>query len=176
MDSNFLIQALEYLENKWSVYVSPFVFVREYESGVMLKLGKYQKTLKTGINWKWFYPFNEAHKCLIKPETIHAEVTVTTVDGKTFSLEVIGEYEIRDARKWMLGANDAFTNMFDLLKGHSAEVLVDINSDEINKKGIKTKIKNKLNEEVDSMGAIFTKILFGKNVSTRSLTLSGLKL
>lgn len=174
MDSNFLIQALEYLENKWSIYLSPFIFVRSFESGVMLSMGKYIRTLKTGINWKFPYPFNEAHLCLIKPETIHAEVTITTSDNKTLSIKVIGEYEITDAKNWILEANDAGTNIKDLLEGYSADILVDSTSEEINKKGIKTRIKNKLNEEVEPLGAKFNKILFGKNVITRSISLSGL--
>lgn len=174
MDSNFLIQALDYLENKWTVYLSPFVFVRSYESGVLLLLGKYRRTLKTGINWKFPYPFNEAHTCLKEPETIHAEVTITTSDNKTLNIKVIGEYEITDPRIWILEANDAATNIKDLLEGYSADILVDSTSEEINKKGIKTKIKNKLNEEVSTLGARFNRILFSKNVITKSISLSGL--
>lgn len=174
MDSNFLIQALEYLENKWSVYLSPFIFVRSFESGVMLTMGKYSRTLTTGVNWKFPYPFNEAHTCFVKPETLGVDVTITTSDNKTLSIKVIGEYEIIDVKNWLLEANDAGTNVRDLLEGYSADVLVDSTSEEINKKGIKTKIKNKLNEELLPLGARFNKILFGKNVITRSISLSGL--
>lgn len=174
MDGNFVIQSLEWLQNKWDNYISPIVLVRDYESGVILWLGKYSHTLKKGINWKLPYPFNEAHKCLIRPETTSVEITVTTSDNKTFSLEVIGEFEIENAQKWLLEANDALTNVRDMLKGYSVDVLSDASSEEINKKPIKTKIKNKMNEEVAPIGAKFNKVLFGRNTITRSISLSGI--
>lgn len=174
MDGNFVIQSLEWLQTKWNDYISPIILVRHYEGGVLLSLGKYQKNLHRGVNWKFPYPFNEAHKCLIKPETISVDVTITTIDNRTLSIEVIGEYEVEDVRKWILEANDAFSNVRDLLKGYSEDVLSDSSSEEINRKPIKTKIKGKLNEGVNSLGAKFNRILFGKNVITRSLSVSGI--
>lgn len=174
MDGNFLIQSLEWLQNKWDNYLSPIVLVREYEAGVVLNFGKFGRYLKKGINWKFPYPFNEAHKAYIKPETISVEITVTTTDGKTFLLEVIGEFEVEDVRKWLLDANDAFTNVRDLLKGYAADVATDHTSEDLNKKPIRTKIKSKLNDEMETLGARFNKILFGKIALTRSFSHSGI--
>jgi regulator of protease activity HflC (stomatin/prohibitin superfamily) len=176
MDGNFLIQSLEWVQTKWNDYISPIILVRHYEGGILLSMGKFQRVLKKGINWKLPYPFNEAHKCLVKPETLSVDVTITTSDNITRSVEVIGEYEVEDVRKWILEANDAFSNVRDLLKGYSEDVLSDSSSEEINKKPIKTKIKGKLNEGVSSLGAKFNRILFGKNVITRSLSVSGISL
>ena len=175
MDGNLIIQTLEYVEKKWNDYLSPIVFVREYEGGVMLRMGKFKKYLKPGINFKWPYPFREAHKTLIKSQTLSVEVSVTTSDNKTITLEVIIEYEITDVKLWLLEANDAETNLTDLLKGFSTDVLVDESYEEINKKTIKTKIKNKLNEQIGYLGVKVNKVLFGKNVLTRNITISGIQ-
>lgn len=173
MLENFLIQTLEWLQTKWNNHVAPMIVVKEWEGGVILQFGKFDRVLKKGRNWKWPFPFNEAHKCLIKPETISVDVTITTLDGKTLSVEIIGEYEVVDVKQWLMEANDAPSNVRDLLKGYSEDVLSDSNFEEINKKPIKTKIKGKLNEGVNSLGAKFNRILFGKNVLTRSISLSG---
>jgi len=173
MLENFLIQTLEWLQSKWNNYVSPMIIVKEWEGGVILQLGKFNRVLNRGVNWKWPFPFNEAHKCLIKPETISVDVTITTLDGRTLSVEVVGEYEVVDVRLWLLEANDAPSNVRDLLKGFSEDVLSDSNSEEINRKPIKTKIKGELNRGVVGLGAKFNRILFGKNVITRSISLSG---
>ena len=176
MLENFLIQTLEWLQSKWNNYVSPMIIVKDWESGVVLRLGKFHRYLNKGVNWKWFFPFEEAHKCLIKPETISVNVTITTLDGKSLSVEVVGEYEVKDVKLWIIDANDAPSNVRDLLMGFSEDVLSDSNSEEINKKPIKTKIKNKLNEGVKGLGAEFSRILFGKNVATRSISLSGVEM
>lgn len=173
MDGNFVIQSLEWIQNKWDNYLSPIVLVREYEGGIVLNLGKFGRYLKKGINWKFPYPFNEAHKAYIKPETISEEITVTTMDGKTLILEVIGEFEIVDVKNWLLNSNDSFTNVVDLLKGYAADVSTDHTSEELNKKPVRTKIKNKLNEELGELGARFNKILFGKIALTQSFSISG---
>lgn len=175
MDGNFVTQSLEWFQTKFGVYIAPAYLVREYEAGVLLLFGKYKKNLRKGINWKLPWPIHEAHKCVTKPETIVAEVVVTTIDSKTLSIEAKGEYEIIDERKWLLGANDALSNVKDLFTGWVGDFAVDCSFDELIKKPVKTRIKNKLNEELLAYGVKFNRILFSKISHTVSISLSGFK-
>lgn len=173
MGENFIIQLLQWLLTKWNDYISPMLIVRTYEGGVLLKWGQLDKKLHKGINWKLPYPFHEAHKCLIKAETLSEEITVTARDGNTLQIQVKAEYEVVDEAKWILDANDAFSNVKDLLGGFAADVCTDHTFEELNRKPVKTEIKNVLNDKLQKYGIKFNYILFSKLAITRSISLSG---
>ena len=46
------IKLLEWIGEKWRDYLSPIIILRDYEAGVLLRIGKYRKNLKVGLNWK----------------------------------------------------------------------------------------------------------------------------
>ena len=47
-----LIKFFEWIIEKGIDHFSPIFIVSEYESGVLLRLGKYKKNLSVGINFK----------------------------------------------------------------------------------------------------------------------------
>jgi hypothetical protein len=46
LDGNLLISTFEWVAEKFKDYISPIVVLRCYESGVLLRLGKYKYNLK----------------------------------------------------------------------------------------------------------------------------------
>jgi regulator of protease activity HflC (stomatin/prohibitin superfamily) len=165
-----LIRIIEWLSEKWRDYVSPVIVIRCYESGVLLRLGKYKKDLYEGVNWK-FPIIDEIHTVVRTIDTFHvAAVDITTIDGKQVSVEPIIKFEIVDPKKYLIDVNQAADNLHDISRGIIADYLTDCIWDEIKKKTTLTEIKNKLKSEYDEMGVKVYKVYFGRIVTTRMFT------
>lgn len=165
-----LIKLLEWIGEKWTDFLSPVFVVREFESGVLLRLGKYKKNLSAGVNFKW--PLvDEIHKVIKTIDTFHvAAVDITTLDGKQVSVEPIVKFDIIDPKKYILDVNAAGDNFHDITRGIIADYLTDCEWDEIKKKTTLTEIKNKLKNECDEIGVKVYKVYFGRIVTTRMFT------
>ena len=167
---DLIIKTLEWLADKWHEYLSPYVIMRDYESGVLLRLGRYKKNLKTGVNWK--LPFiDEVHSVVITTNTFHvANVNVTTTDQKTISVGVIIEYDITDVKKYLLDVNEAESNAHDIARGVIASHLTDCSWEDVKLKPTATAIKNKLKKQFDDMGINIHQLIFGDITQSRVFT------
>lgn len=138
-------------------YLFPFVIVFEYEMGVRLRLGKNPKALSPGFHFK--IPLVD----MVLKHTVTEEtgcvryLHVTTKDGKTITTAPVVKFIIIDITKWLIYTNDAITNLYDMTRLVTADYLTDLDWEECKQKTHWTKIKNKLNNEVEEMGARVTK-------------------
>lgn len=164
------IRLLEWLGEKWRDYLAPVFIVRTYESGILLRLGKYKKDLNEGVNFK--IPFiDEIHTVIRTVDTFHVNpVDITTLDSKQVSVEPIVKFEIIDPKKFILDVNDGSSNLHDITRGIIADYLTDCEWDEIKKKTTLTAIKNSLKAECDEIGVKVYKIYFGRIVTTKIYT------
>jgi regulator of protease activity HflC (stomatin/prohibitin superfamily) len=165
-----LIRFFEWLTEKGIDHFSPIFIVSEYESGVLLRLGKYKKNLSVGVNFK-IPLFDAIFKVIKTMDTFHINpVDITTLDNKQVSVEPIIKFEIIDPKKYLLEANEAAGNIHDISRGVIADYLTDCDWEEIKKKTTLTKIKNALKNECDDMGLVIHKVYFGRIVTTRMFT------
>lgn len=134
-------------------YLLPFTVVNEYELGVRLRFGIHPKLLKSGFHFK--IPFiDNVLTCIVTEDTRSCKpIHITTTDGKTISATPVIKYIIEDAVHWLIYTNDAMSNLEDITRLVSSDYLTDIEWEECKQKPTWTKIKNKLNSKVESMGA-----------------------
>lgn len=165
-----LIKLFEWIMEKWRDYISPFVLIQEYESGVLLRNGHYKQDLHTGWNFK-FPLIDNIHTVIKTVDTFHVSaVDITTLDGKQVSVEPIIKFEITDPKKYLIDVNQAADNLHDIARGIIADYLTDCDWEEIKKKTTLTGIKNSLKVEFDEMGVKVYKVYFGRIVTTRIYT------
>ena len=170
IDGNILISTFEWIGEKWKDYLSPVVILRCYEAGVLLRLGKYKHDLKEGWNWK-IPLIDEVHTVVATVDTFHiSPVDITTADAKQVSVEPIIKFTISDPKKYLVDTNDADSNIHDICRGVVADYLTDITWDDLKKKTTLTAIKNALKKECDEMGAVISKVYFGRIVTTKMYT------
>jgi regulator of protease activity HflC (stomatin/prohibitin superfamily) len=170
LDSNFLISTIEWVLNKWNDYISPVTILRCYESGVLLRLGKYKKDLKEGINYK-IPVIDEVHTCIKTVDTFAlAPVDITDIDGKQVSVEPIIMFEVTDPKKYLVDTNEAAGNIRDLSRGVIADYLTDCTWEQIKDRKTLTAIKNCIKKECESMGINVYKVYFARVVTTKVYT------
>lgn len=91
-----------------------WVVIDEYERGVMLRLGKYQRNLEPGFHWR--YPCGIDLAMVDNVVTRTTDLTaqsLTTKDNKTVSVRVVVTSNIRDIKKALLeveGMDHALTD------------------------------------------------------------------
>lgn len=153
-------------------YLLPYVIVRDYEKGVVLFLGKFHYRLRPGFNWK-IPLLHESLTCLSKKETIEFKpITVITKDKETISIGLIGGFEVVDEKKFLLEANDAASNIHHhLIMVCSDEITDSELAALLTKTTPYTKMKKKLNEEIEYLGAKFFTIGYSSITKTRPISL-----
>jgi len=148
-------------------YLKCWVLVNHYEKAVVLRKGRYLKTLAPGLYAKW--PFIDyAFEVYIMPDTMDIEpISITTADGKTISIGMMIEFQVIDAKVYKIDTNDAITNMKDLARGEMSDYLEDLNWEDIKKKTTKNALKRKLQEHYIEMGVEISELKFTHKAESR---------
>lgn len=171
IDGNFITQVFDYIGAKWNEYLAPYVIMREWEGGVVLRMGRFHRELKKGLNWKW--PFiEESHTIIITRDTFKLNnIDFTTADGITASVGATVEFEISDVTQFLVYTNEAISNAKDISSGLIPYHLSDYNWEEAPKKTTATKIKNKLKERLVDSGISVKDLILGTMTKSRVMTI-----
>lgn len=95
----------------------PFKIVNQWEKGVYLRFGKYQKVVEPGLILK--IPFADkvwTHEVIT--QTVHLQPqTLTTLDEKSIVLKSIIRYHVNDVQKFLLNVMHASDVLVDTTQG-----------------------------------------------------------
>lgn len=91
-----------------------WVVIDEYERGILLRLGRYQRTLEPGLHWRIPCGVDMAmvDNVVARTTDLNAQ-SLTTKDNKTVSVRVVVTSNIRDIKKALLeveGMDHALTD------------------------------------------------------------------
>ena len=96
----------------------PFTVLREYERGVLLRLGRFCKEVGPGWIWHWPFGFDEVVKANVAFDTTSlVEQVMTTSDGVSVVLSITVGYRITDIKKFLIDVEDADTVVVDAAAG-----------------------------------------------------------
>lgn len=167
-----IIDFIKFLWDIFERHILPFQVIRVYEMGVILTLGKNPKVTKPGLRFK--IPFiQEILITPVMPDTLAVKaVHVTTIDNKLITVQPAIEFEIEDAKKWLIDCTDAVTNLHDITRGFVADYISDIEWAEVIKKQTTTAIKKKLNNKVQDLGCKVNLLMFTEICQTRVILTS----
>lgn len=109
----------------------PFTVIRQFEQGVILRLGRFNRVVGPGFHW--VIPFIEAYMKDTVVTRTHwsVEQTARTSDGQLVSIRTIITWHISDVRKALLecdGVDDAIRDTYvaaigDAVSGNDFESL-----------------------------------------------------
>lgn len=86
----------------------------EDETGIVQRLGKYKRGLAPGLNWKWPIVERATVTSAALDSTELRAQTLTTEDGYQVTFRGIMTYQVSDARKYILGVEDAASVVNDV--------------------------------------------------------------
>ena len=128
------------LDNLWSTieYLflesKPIIFINELEGGILLRAGKYSRTLKTGAVLR--IPFLDTIETTSLAEcTIDLPTqSITTEDGKDLVIGGVLRYRVRDPKPYLLLVDDPISVIKDTVMGHVFDAIADLTFEEIRSK------------------------------------------
>jgi len=100
--------------------VLPFVVLDEYEEGVVLRFGKYNRSLGPGFHWR--IPLAEhvdADNVKTKVVRLHSQ-TIELSDGNTVTVTGVARWKITDIKKAICEVEDVEEAVADALTGSIA--------------------------------------------------------
>jgi regulator of protease activity HflC (stomatin/prohibitin superfamily) len=112
--------------------VIPFKVVNEWESGVRMRGGKFNKNVEAGIRFK--IPFlDKIYTCYNITRTLHPHAqTLTTLDQKPIVLKSIIRFHVEDAKTYLLTLNTASDVLIDTTQGIIKETIETLNWKDLN--------------------------------------------
>jgi modulator of FtsH protease HflK len=160
-----LAHLIEFLKSFW-FNLLPFDVVNDYESGVILRFGRYHKDIEAGFIWK--IPFVDSVM------TCHNTVTtmviknqaLTTKDEHPISVESIVKYKVINAKKYLLEVEDSIDAINDVTQGKIKELITHLNWDDL-REFKDSEITDKVTKEARDWGIKIYYITITSLVKTR---------
>lgn len=149
----------------------PWTIIHAYEGGVVLRFGKYNRTVAPGFHWKW--PLIE-HDLTAKTCVTTMELrpqTLTTKDNHGVVVSAIVKYQIKDVKPFLLDIWDSTDVLKDVTMGaikgavneHTWEQLVEL--------PVEQAVLEAVRKEVNRYGFKIEKVTFVDMGKVRSLRL-----
>lgn len=152
---------MELVSQSWD-WLKPFEIVLAYEGGVLLRLGKYNKTLSPGLNWKWPL-FDYAITChtVITTMKLPSQM-LTTIDNKQVGVGCIIKYKIVKPRDYLLNIWDSQDVLRDIAMGAIKGVITRQTWEELLKAEYDTEgaVLHEVRQECGKFGMRILKVTF----------------
>ncbi len=148
-----------------------FMFVIDtYEEGVVLRLGKYSRTI--GEGWHFMAPFgiDKVIKDTVVRRTAYLSVqSLTSKDGKAVNLSPIVIYKIRNIRRWELEVDDASDAIRDITYGLNDQLCAETLWVDIYTEKYAEKLTQLVKKDGTDWGASIVKVKFSDRAQSRSM-------
>lgn len=137
-------------------FITPFRIIRQYERGVVFRLGLLHRTMEPGLHWHWPFRIEEVEELSVSEQTKNLlSQSVTTSDGVavTFSVNIV--YDIVDAAKTFTEVQDFEESLEGAAMIHLARRIRSWTWDELlsNQKDLEDSLEGTLTTRVKKWGA-----------------------
>ena len=148
-----------------------FMFVIDpYEEGVVIRLGKYNRTVEQG--WHFVAPFGieEVIKDTVVRRTAYLSVqSLTSKDGKAVNLSPIVIYRIRNIKRWELEVDDAADAIRDITYGLNDELCTQTLWADVYTEEYAEKLTQLVKKDGTDWGASVVRVKFSDRAQSRSM-------
>lgn len=171
-----LEKLLDILLGVWDFFI-PFTVVREFEGGVILRFGKYKRSLLPGFHWFWPFGIEEVLTTETAITTIELRAqTLTTLDNQTIVISSIVKYQVKDPKPYLLEVCDAQDVLSDVTLGINKKIVNTTTYANLLDENIENIVLKAVRNEVNQFGFKVFAVTFvdmGKIKSLRLITDSG---
>jgi len=163
-------RVLDFIATSWNV-LRPLLVVSDYEGGVVLRFGRYNREITPGLNWKIPLADNAIITSTVTTTMALRPQTLTTKDDLTIVLSAIVKYHISDVRAYLLDIWDSADVLNDLTLGAIREIVASVNYEDLRGNLIEEEVLKTIKEEACRYGVDIHKVTFSDLGKVRSLRL-----
>ncbi len=151
--------------------ILPVWFVKQYDNGIFLRMGKFVRVVKPGVVWK--IPFiDKIETQTIVTTTLSVPTqSVLTLDKKALVVKGVVKYKIVDVEKFMLTVYDAQDAIADTTQSIIKTQIAEKNFEECVSNEFDNTITKKLRNEVKHWGIDIDKVTLTDIGQIKSLRL-----
>ena len=147
-----------------------YFFIDEFEEGVVLRAGKYHRTVKPGPHWICPLNYESVLVDNVVPTTTKLGVqSLHTNDDQHINIKGVLFWKITDIRKVLLDVEDADDALTDASTGYISEMVADHTWDEIRSSQFVKQLKSKIQEQAREWGIRVMKVYISDCSKTRAI-------
>jgi hypothetical protein len=152
-------------------WLLPFVVIKQYERGVILRWGVWNRDLEPGF--RWYYPGVEAPEVTtVVRRTAYLDVqSLTSKDGINFNISPIVIYWIRNIKRWQLEVDDAEEAINDITYGLNDELATETLWKDVHKPAYAAELTRRVKKEGTTWGGGVEVVKFSDRSKSRSMRL-----
>lgn len=148
------------------------IIVRDYEGGVCLRWGRFQRMLSPGFHWLWPFGVEESVLCNVVIETRNTQPqSLTTKDGVSMVISTVVTFTVSDPRVYLLGVFDALNVVEDSTVGNVSRMVEDSTWDEIRADGWAEKLTSTVRRRAKPYGVHILSVQPSDLTRSRSIRL-----
>jgi membrane protease subunit HflK len=167
-----LEQILAAISNSWGA-LAPFVVIDQFERGVVLRLGKYHRTLTPGL-----HPKAPLIDHVLTVEAVQTTIriqpqTLTTADGVSVTVSAVVQYEIRDPKLFLLDVWEPRDAVRDIILAEVKRAVSVHIWPELNDEGIEREALHACRRQLKTYGVHVKRFVFADLGRIRTIRLIG---
>jgi len=163
-------RVLDFIADSWNI-LRPAVVVSDFEGGVILRFGRYNREIKPGLHWKYPLADNAMITSTVITTMALRPQTLTTRDDMTIVLSAIVKYHISDVRTYLLDIWDSADVLNDLTLGAIRKIVASVNYKDLQGHLIEEGVLKTIKNEASRYGVDIHKVTFSDLGKVRSLRL-----
>jgi len=137
-----------------------FFYVEHYEQAVVLRFGKYSRTVGPGPHWIWPASMEDAISVNIKPEPMYCDTqSLTTSDGYIINLQVGFTLRVTDAKTYLLDHEHTDDTIAMLLSGIVADKVAASTWEDVHSGDWRKGLRAKANKKARKRGALIIELI-----------------
>ena len=149
-----------------------FTIVNQYEAGVLLRYGKYVRTVAPGLVWQWPIVDTVLTDNVVPTTTNLDTQILTTSDGKTVLIGAVLRWRIEDVKKVLLELEDPDDVLFDTAYGMIAEAAQTTTYDDLESDEFRSNVREGIRRRMGKYGVHVEEVFLTDIAMTRSFHLT----
>jgi len=169
----FLEKLVELLTQVWQFFI-PFRILDDYEKGVVLRLGRFNREIGPGWNWIWFFGVEKVLKDNVVARTIDLPAqSVTTQDGVEVLISTVVTAKIRNIKKALLEVEAVDSVIKDSCVGSIGTIVAKCTWEELRQDDFPDRLRKACHERATTWGWDIMAVQAGDLTRSPTLRIAG---
>ena len=153
-------------------WFNPLFIINEFEEGVVLRFGRYSRTVKPGLHWMWPCSIEDYMSDTVVRTTDWLDVqSLTTKDGHPVNSSLVLVRKVGNIKRWLLEVDDAEDALHDIAYGFNEELTERTNLADMPKPEFAEELDELIAEEAKNWGGRILAVKFADKARSKSLRL-----
>lgn len=165
---------MNFVRDLWEIVLDVIGFfqiatvIDSFEAGVLLRFGKFKRTLEPGLRWHLPFGIDEIITMNVVPGVMELDEQVcTTADEYKVAVSGVLKWSIFDIRRCTLDVEDAEDSLSDIALGFIQESIERTDWDDIRTKDFRSALKRDIQKQARKWGITVHSVKFADLAETK---------